>query len=61
MAPEIILGQAYDGRCIDLFAAGVILFTLIAGHCPFYIAHESDEFYYYLVTEPERYWKYFAQ
>lgn len=34
MAPEQIRGKPLDGRC-DLYALGVIAFTLLAGHEPF--------------------------
>ncbi len=34
-APEIIMGQAYDGRNTDSWAVGVILFALVAGELPF--------------------------
>ena len=30
MAPEINLGKAYHGPVVDLFAAGIILFIMIA-------------------------------
>ena len=35
MAPEIQLKQPYDGQAADVFALGVILFTMIVGHEPF--------------------------
>ena len=35
MAPEIHMGGSYDGEKIDLFAAAVILFLMIAGNPPF--------------------------
>ncbi|KAF1808785.1 kinase-like protein [Eremomyces bilateralis CBS 781.70] len=34
-APEILLGQPYDGRATDAWAAGVVLYTLIEGRLPF--------------------------
>ena len=37
-APEIYTGTPYCGKKADLFAAGVILFTLVAGRRPFYNA-----------------------
>ena len=34
LAPELALGQAYDGRA-DLYALGVMLYELATGHLPF--------------------------
>jgi serine/threonine protein kinase len=30
MAPEILEGKSYDGRQVDVFACGIILFIMIA-------------------------------
>jgi protein-serine/threonine kinase len=35
MAPEVILGQPYDGRC-DLWSIGIILYECFFGRTPFY-------------------------
>ena len=45
MSPEIHEGLPYDGRAADLFASGVILFLMMAGHPPFVIANKSDIYY----------------
>ena len=34
-APEILSGKQYWGNKIDIFAAGVILFIMVAGNPPF--------------------------
>ncbi|KAI1342173.1 kinase-like protein [Xylariaceae sp. FL0016] len=34
-APEVILGQAYDGRAIDAWSLGVLLYALIESRLPF--------------------------
>jgi protein-serine/threonine kinase len=34
-APEILLGQPYDGRATDAWALGVLLYALIEGRLPF--------------------------
>ena len=35
MAPEIVLQRKYDGKAVDLFAAGVVLFNMYSGQAPF--------------------------
>lgn len=35
MAPEIRNGDIYDGREVDVFSMGVVLFTLVVGYFPF--------------------------
>ena len=35
MAPEIRLGEVYNGKQIDIFSLGVVLFLMVAGHFPF--------------------------
>ncbi|KAJ3177552.1 MAP/microtubule affinity-regulating kinase 4 [Gaertneriomyces sp. JEL0708] len=34
-APEMILGQKYEGPEVDMWSLGVILFALLCGHLPF--------------------------
>lgn len=45
MAPEIHLKQPYKGDQVDLFAAGMILFIMIAQHPPFSSATPKDPYY----------------
>ena len=45
MAPEIVSSQPYQGQVVDLFALGVILFTMYSGYPPFSIAREDDRYY----------------
>jgi serine/threonine protein kinase len=45
MAPEIHLKQAYNGKSVDLFAAAIILFIMVAQHPPFTTAQPTDPFY----------------
>ena len=45
LAPEIHLNKKYDGENCDLFAAAIILFTMVAAHPPFASAQSSDPFY----------------
>jgi serine/threonine protein kinase len=49
MAPEI-LSKEYDGRKVDIFAAGIILFIIYSGNPPFERATANDP-YYKLIKE----------
>ncbi|XP_066103908.1 serine/threonine-protein kinase MARK2-like [Saccopteryx bilineata] len=35
MAPEMLLEQTYEGRKVDIWGLGVILFHMVTGHSPF--------------------------
>lgn len=35
MAPEVLEKRPYRGTCVDIFAAGVILFIMVTGTMPF--------------------------
>jgi len=48
MAPEIKEGKTYDGKQIDMFSIGVILFIIIQGIFPFKEA-KKDEYFYNLI------------
>jgi len=58
MAPEIKEGKMYDGRQIDIFSTGVILFIIVQGIFPFKEA-KKDEYFYNLIlnNKLEQYWK----
>lgn len=59
MAPEIILKEPYQGHVVDLFALGIILFILYAGHPPFNQAHPNDPHYKLIATNrADLFWKY---
>ena len=45
MAPEIHLKNPYDGKKVDLFAAGIILFIMYSGTPAFGKALPSDPYY----------------
>lgn len=42
-SPELIMGQAYDGRQTDAWALGVVLFALMEGSLPFDPPPDSSE------------------
>ena len=58
MAPEIHLKQPYQGRTVDLFAAAIILFIMVAQHPPFTSATPNDPFYRCLAANrADIFWK----
>jgi serine/threonine protein kinase len=50
MAPEIKEGKTYDGKQIDMFSTGVILFIIVQGIFPFKEA-KKDEYFYNLILQ----------
>ena len=50
MAPEIKEGKTYDGKKIDIFSTGVILFIIVLGIFPFKEA-KKEEYFYSLIIE----------
>ena len=50
MAPEIKDGKTYDGRQVDVFSVGVILWIIVQGIFPFQEA-KTDDYYYNLLVE----------
>ena len=34
-SPEMIIGKGYDGRCIDIWSTGIIVYAMICGYLPF--------------------------
>jgi len=42
MAPELHLKLSYEGTQVDIFAAGIVLFTTIAQRPPFHTARKTD-------------------
>ena len=45
MAPEIREGKIYDGKKIDTFSLGVILFIIVQGTFPFNTSSTKDPYY----------------
>ncbi len=57
MAPEIKEGKTYDGRQIDIFSTGVILFIIVQGIFPFKEAKRDEYFYNLILTgKLDQYW-----
>lgn len=58
MAPEIKEGKTYDGKQIDMFSTGVILFIIVQGIFPFKEA-KKDEYFYNLILNGklDQYWQ----
>ena len=44
MAPELHQKKQYQGRSVDLFATGIVLFIMVAGHPPFMAAKNNDPY-----------------
>ena len=58
MAPEIKEGKTYNGKEIDIFSTGVILFIIVLGIFPFKEAKKSEYFYNLLLQgDHQKYWK----
>lgn len=57
MAPEIKEGKEYDGKKVDIFSTGVILFVIVHGIFPFTGAKQDE--YYSLIKKGllNSYWK----
>lgn len=58
MAPEIFKGTGYLGRSVDIFALGVILFSMKTGRPPFMKMASLHDTLYYLIQsyQFESYW-----
>ena len=56
MAPELHMRQPYEGKSVDLFAAGIILFIMISQNPPFSRAHPSDAYYRLLSSGDSKFW-----
>ena len=42
MAPELVRKHEYDGRQVDMWALGVLLYALLTGTFPFRGANETE-------------------
>lgn len=58
MAPEIHLGREYDGTKVDIFACGIVLFTILTQRPPFRCAKPDDPHYNLLATDDaDTFWR----
>ena len=59
MAPELLEKRPYRGTCVDIFAAGVVLFVMNTGTWPFEKdASTNDSIYRYIVEKnPTAFWE----
>jgi 5'-AMP-activated protein kinase catalytic alpha subunit len=42
MAPEVLSGNEYDGRCSDIWSFGVLVYTMCAGKLPWNSRNEAE-------------------
>ena len=57
MAPELHKGKPYSGEKADMFALGVILFSIVTGHPPFMEARPNDGHYrLFLLKKLDVFW-----
>ena len=40
-SPEMVMGNKYNGFCIDIWSSGIILYLMLCGNLPFY--HEQND------------------
>lgn len=45
MAPELTKKHEYDGKCVDMWALGVLLYAMLSGTFPFRGTSEQDLYY----------------
>lgn len=59
MAPEMVEGKQYSGKATDMYACGVILFSMVCGFMPVYQKASNDDYLYkYIYNENfDQYWK----
>ena len=62
MAPEIWEKDGYNGFNVDIFAVGVILFYMVAGHPPFGNSLHTDPYYKPIrCNRADQFWKIHSQ
>jgi len=62
MAPEVHLRLSYEGARVDVFAAGIILFTTLAQRPPFHAAKRGDDLFCLLASGKfDSFWRLHAE
>jgi len=62
LAPEIWENNMYMGDEVDIFALGVVLFSLKSGVSPFRLARSNDELFKWIAkNRPEKFWNAFEK
>lgn len=62
MAPEINMGKTYQGPVVDIFAAAIILFIMVAQHPPFSKAVSTDAHYKLICANRlDLFWKFHSR
>ena len=57
MPPEVHMGCEYDGQVADLYALGIILFTMRLGIPPFIKAIDSYDLFNMMKQNNSKFWK----
>ena len=56
-SPQVLEHKPYNGEKADIFSLGVILFSLVTGHCGFRKAGKDDKYYKHILNgDIEKYW-----
>lgn len=62
MAPEINMNKVYQGTVVDIFAAAIILFIMVAQHPPFSKAVSTDAHYKLICANRlDLFWKFHSR
>ena len=55
-APELLMGQPYDGRITDIWALGIILFIMLVGYPPFPQQGKTRKQFWYSIASMQYKW-----
>ena len=60
-APEIVSFKGFNGKKVDIFALGVVLFIMVCGAPPFYKASPVDSYFKLFQSNKPAFWKVFPE